>query len=360
MSNKVTEEQQEKPYYKRLEWYFEKFAPVVIGVMVVVVSNIIIPERNVVIWIISGVSYILMVVVFAAVCGFVTRHYNEKHGAPAACKLAMDENCEKMNELHNQYCEECQNAIAQMNSKVSEQQEYFQKVDRLVNNAKKLEQMYLDAVEKRLRTNKQVAEIEANAKRNSEIFIMTSSCLLERYNSDMRESIANNIIRGVKYRYIIPDSKENEYKQMVYAVMAEIQHICEVQNKSFDLDGGNDFIKAVRLKDEYCLLTIAYYELEDPELSTVIVKLPADTMAEVYEEEALTYLVPKGELMKNGTKKYYHEHSVFLQNMTRIYQSQKEEEKTWVLTKSELMKCYPNGVEISENPKVTVILDQGW
>lgn len=358
MSNGVTEEQQEKPDYKRLGWFLKEFAPLGISVIVLVASNIIISGGNVVIWIISGVSYVLAVFVFATVCGFIMRHYNEKHGVPAKCKLAMDENCKKINELHNQYCGECQNAIAQMNSKVSEQQEYFLKVDQFVDNAKRLEQMYLDVVEKQLRNNKQVAELEAKAKRNSEIFIMTSSCLLERYNSEMRKSIANNIIRGVKYRYIIPNSKENEYKQMVYAVMREIQKICYAQGISFDLNGENDFIKAVQVEDEYCLLTIAYYELEEPHISMVIVKLPADSMDEVYEEEALTsYLVPKGKLMNDRTKKYYHEHSIFLQNMTRIYQSRKEQGNKLVFKKSQLMDCYPNGVEISENPKIIEKLD---
>lgn len=357
MSNGDTEEQQGKPHNKRLQWCLKEVTPLVISFIVIAVSNIYLSGKNVEIWIISGLSYILAVFVFAIVYEFATQHYNEKHGAPVACKTAMDENCKKMNTLHNQYCEKCQNAIAQMNSKISEQQEYFQKVDQLVDNAKRLEQMYLDAVAKRLRNNKQVAEIEAQAKRNSEIFIMTSSCLLERYNSDMRKSIANNIIRGVKYRYIIPDSKENEYKQMVYAVMKEIQKICDAQGISFDLNGENDFLKAVQVEDEYCLLTIAYYELKDPDFSTVIVKLPTDDMAEVYEEEALTYLVPKGKLTNVGAKKYYHEHSVFLQNMTRIYQNQKAQGKILVFTKSELKDCYPNGVEMSENSKNNEILD---
>lgn len=357
MLNEGTEEQQGKPDYKKPVWWFKEVAPLGISVIVLVVSNIIISGGNVVIWCISGVSYILTVFVFAVVYGFIMRHYNEKHGAPAACKSAMDENCRKMNELRNKYCEECQNAIAQMNSKVLEQQEYFQKVEQLVDNAKRLKKMYSDAVAKRLRTNKEVAEIEANAKRNSEIFIMTSSCLLERYNNDMRKSIANNIIRGVKYRYIIPDGKENEYQQMVYAIMIEIQKICADQGKSFDLNRVNDFIKAARVKEEYCLLTIAYYELEGEDISTVIVKLPADTMAEVYEEEALTYLVPKGKLMNDGAKKYYHEHSVFLQNMTRIYQNQKDQGRILIFTKAELKECFPNGVEMSENSKNNEILD---
>lgn len=359
MSNEVTEEQHGKPDYKRVEWYLEKITPAVASILVLIVDKIFINGKFSVNWIVSGLLYLFAVTVSVVACGFITQHYNVKHGDPTACKSAMDENCKKMKELHNQYCEKCESVIAKMNSKVSEQQEYFQKVDQLFDNANKLKEMYLDAVAKQLRTNKEVAEIEANAKRNSEIFIMTSSCLLERYNSDMRKSIANNIVRGVKYRYIIPDSKENEFKQMVYAVMAEIQHICEAQDKPFDLNGGNDFIKAVQVEDEYCLMTIAYYELEDPELSTVIVKLPADTMAEVYDEEALTYLVPKGELMNNRAKKYYHEHNIFLQNMTRIYQNQKaiDKNKALVFTKAKLKECYPNGVEISENPKVTVILD---
>jgi len=349
---------EEQTILKKLKLMVEYLTP---GILVVIstVISMLLSEQTGWKWIvISIIAYVLAIIAVIITTMCVTSHYNNRHGNPEKCQEAMDKQCLEIEQLHCRYFGECQEAISKMNSKVIEQQEYFQKVDQLVDNAKQFEKMYLDAVAERLRNNKQIAGIESRAKRNSEIFIMTSSFLLERYNSDMRKSIANNIIRGVKYRYIIPYNKENEYRQMVYAVMKEIQDICKKQNKVFNIDGENDFLKAVQIPEEYCMLTVAYYELNDPEWSNVIVKLPADTMDEVNEQEALTYLVPTGSISGSNNQKYYSEHKIFLDKMTKIYQNGKENSKTLIFSKSDLTTYYPDGVEISQDPPLTVRLDE--
>lgn len=350
-------EEKNNTIFKDLKSILEYLTP---GILVIIstVASMLLSGQTGWKWIIvSSIAYVVTVcaAIITAIC--VTNHYNKKHGNPAGCQEAMDNKCKEIDQLHCKYFADCQETTNKMNSKIQELQEYFERTDEIVANVMKFEKMYLDAVAKRLRNNKQVAEIESKTKKNSEIYIITSSFLLERYNSDMRKSIANNILRGVKYRYLIPFNKENEYKQMVYAVMKEIQIISKSTGKSFGYDKFNEFIKAVQVPEEYCLLTIAYYELDNPEWSNVIVKLPADTMDEVHEQEAFTYLVPTGRLSGSGKEKYYSEHKSFLDKMAKIYQNGKKE-GTLCFTISDLKDYYPDGVEISQDPLVIYKLDE--
>lgn len=87
-----------------------------------------------------------------------------------------------------------------MNQKIREQGTYVQEINTFVSNAQQLGKMFTAAVGQRLRTNRQVAEIEAHATVGSEIFIMTAFFFLEMCNEDMQKSMVDNINRGVKYR----------------------------------------------------------------------------------------------------------------------------------------------------------------
>lgn len=334
-----TNAQQEIPYYKNFYWYLKEFTSIIVIVITTAITMFVTKQANLK-WIaIACGAYLLalLVCVITVIC--VDSHYNNKHGSPVKCQKAISENCKKIEKCSFQCAEIANN----LNAKVLEQEVHFKEVEDFVANAKKLEKLYLDAVGKLLRTNKDVAKIEASAKADSVIYIMTTSFLFEKYDEDMRRSIASNIMRGVKYRYIIPSAEKEEFKEMVYVIMAEIQQDFKEASKTM-LEGANDFLKAVQIPREYCMLTIAYYEL-DEELSSVIVKLPADDIAEVNEQEALTYLVPVGNVVKKGRQKYNSEHKVFLDNMAEIFQNGKNNEL--VFCKSELVNAFHNGVIIS-------------
>lgn len=72
--------------------------------------------------------------------------------------------CEECRQIHSENANDCSIAINKINAKVNEQLLHISSVDQLVANAQKLEKLYADAVSERLRTNKQVASIEAEAK----------------------------------------------------------------------------------------------------------------------------------------------------------------------------------------------------
>ena len=234
---------------------------------------------------------------------------------------------------------------------------YLSQVDHLVEDAKKLQDMYGEAVSNRLRTNEQVAKLESEVLAGKKVYIMTSSFMLERYNSDFRESIIKNIIRGVKYRYIIPSDKEEEYIEMVYAVMYEIQELYKRENKPFSVDELADRISAVMIPKEYVMLTVAYYELSDPKYSEVIVKLPADTMKEVNQSEALIYLVPEGTKVRNNKERYNSEHKVFKEYMAEIYRKERQNNNELRSVKRELVGRLPSGIKLSEKAIDYVKLD---
>lgn len=337
-------DKENKPNFRKPEWWLEKFTPSIVGIIVLVINNMVSKSDSTTLYVSIA---IYSIAVFAAMVTSycVTNHYNKKHNNPKVCQAAISENCRRVANL----CEKYDHSIEIINSKVSEQEKHISDVNELIKNAKDLEKLYAAAVAKRLRTNKQVTEIESKAKANSEIFIMTSSFLFERFDDDMRLSIAKNIAKGVKYRYIIPQQKENEFKQMVYAVMAEIQDNAAFPDKSI-LNGSFDCIKAVQIPRQNIMLTIAYYELNSSEISSVIVKLPADTLEEINEQEALAYLVPTGTVIGKGNSKYYSEHRTFYDCMSGIYQSEKA--NVMVFNKSKLIEDFPNGVEIANSKTV--------
>lgn len=349
MSEKNTQNK-ERPFYLKLEWYLEKFSPAVIVIIVAVITTITEKKFNWM-WVVALCVYFLVVIAAVITSACVTAHYNKMHGNPKECQSALDAHCKKIDDMHCKYSKECKDTIGKMNGKVEEQKEYFKKVDRLVDNAKQLEKMYAEAVTKRLRTNKQIADIEARVKSDSIIYIMTTSFLFERFDEDLRKSIASNLMRNIRYCYIIPINKEREFEKMVYAVMAEMQRSNEFQDESI-LDNSNEILKAVQIPQEYCMLTIAYYELDEPDLSSVIVKLPADTLDEVNEQEALTYLVPSGEPRGRNGNRYNSDHKIFLESMSAIYRNNKTnangEDLELAFTLEKLKNDFKNGVEISE------------
>ena len=177
---------------------------------------------------------------------------------------------------------------------------------------------------------------------------MTSHFLFERFDSDMRNSIVKNINKGVKYRYIIPEGTDNDFAQMVYAILAD-----KSLKQNYRSMNTNDFFTATRLKKDYFMLTIAYYEINSESLSEVIVKLPADTLDEVAQEKPLTYLVPKGSLTTQGKKRYNSEHKLFLDNLCSLYNIGKRENGGVIkLTAKQLKQTFPDGVEIAPNQRV--------
>lgn len=181
---------------------------------------------------------------------------------------------------------------------------------------------------------------------------MTSRFLFERYNADMRSAIVSNINKGVKYRYIIPIGSENEFKQMVYAILAD-----SGLDPAFKEMDHNDFLTATQLRKEYFMLTIAYYELSSESISEVLVKLPADTLDEVHQDKPLTYLVPKGTVKGNGSHKFNSEHKIFLENLQALYKiGERENGGVLSFTSNELKKAFPKGVEISEKPSKMITL----
>lgn len=337
MSNK-----NEKPFYKKPEWYLEKCTPTILAIVFLIV-NYAINKKSIITLIVSIIIYVSLVLVFLIISSSITRHYNKKHGNPEACQKAIDENCKKVESLYS----DCESVIEKINSKLLEQEKHVSEVNKLIGNAEKLEDMYANAVAKHLRTNEQVIALENKVKKNSEIYIMTSGFLLERYNDTMRKSIADNIVKGIKYKYIIPEKSDNDFKQMVYAIMAEVQNSFPSIDET-TLEDYCGFIRAVQIPEEFCMLTVAYYELgNSKDLSAVIVKLPADNINDVNETEALTYMVPSGQRINNRNKAYFIEHKRFLDCMSEIYKNEKSQEI--VFKKSDLSNAYPKGVEISNS-----------
>ena len=333
--------------YKKVEWYLEKFSPAVV-VIIAAFITMMLDKDNMLTAIGVYVSFLFATIITTAL---ITGHFNKKHSNPIGCQTAIDLHCTKIDELHCKYSQRCEAAIETMNSKVSEQNCHFTNVDRLVANAKLLERMYVNAVAKRLRTNKQVAEIEASAKSGTEIYIMTSGFLIERYEPDMRKAIVTNINRGVKYRYIIPAGKETEFEQMVVAIYAHEDLGDSYKKKK------NDFLTAAIVKSETFMLTIAYYELPDERCSAVIVKLPADTLEEVAESEALSYLVPEGKKESHGkhAPKTNCEHEIFKSSLIRMYRSGKKNGELAFLA-TELQTKYKEGVEICSKPSQYAVI----
>lgn len=287
------------------------------------------------------IAYAVAVIISFITTACMIGHYNNKHGNPTACREAITDNCSKLETCSGKYEE----IADRLNTKVLEQEKSFEEIEKFIKNAKKLKTLYTEAVGKMLRTNADLIEIERRVKDDSTIYIMTAKFVFEIYDKEMRKTIAENILRGVKYRYIIPDDEaEEEFKKMVYVIMAEMQE----QNKNqADVKFGkeNDYITAVKIPEMYCMLTIVYYELEDDEVSSVIVKLPASNMDEKNEQEAFAYKIPGGQVLTDkNRKKYYPEHKEFLDNMNKIC---RDINKKVILSKTELAGIYSNGVKVS-------------
>jgi hypothetical protein len=344
--------QPDKPFYKKPEWYLEKCTPAAIVTIAAVLTTFVNGIFNWA-WLVAIGLYIVAVAAAIITSVLVTQHYNRKHGNPMGCQEAINAQCIKIDELQGKYSQRCEATIASMNTRIQEQQQHFIGVDKLVENAKRLERMFVESVAKRLRTNKQISEIEAAATPGSEIYIMTSSFLFERYDPDLRNAIVSNINRGVKYRYIIPVEKESEFKQMVAAILADKE-----LHQHFRTE-ANDFLTAAKIDNEFFMLTIAYYTLPDDRCSAVIVKLPADTLAEVAEKEALAYLVPEGQKKSRGkAPSYNEEHVIFIENLTAIYlKGARDNGGLLTFTGAQLHMDYPSGVEICSNPKTYATID---
>ena len=325
------------------------------------------------IWLIVGAFFVLLGAIATLVIRVSYDHHHTKHNKSSVCDESIEKLCsacgnvpEGIQEKFEAVCsecsamrkkssEDCQRAIACMSEKITEQEEHLANVNRLVENAKNLERLYATAVSERLRTNKQVVGIESSTKPNSEIFMMTSSFLLERYDVDMRNSIVSNINKNVKYRYIIPIGSENDFKQMVYAIFAD-----KALKPKYKNCMDNDFLTATTLRREYFMLTIGYYDVQGKELSEVVVKLPADTLDEVALEKPLTYLVQKG--VANGTRiqKHNSEHKPFLDNLKLLYDNGKKNVKfkdgnEIKYIKSDLTAAFPEGVDISNDGQKALI-----
>lgn len=297
------------------------------------------------------IAYAVAVIISFITTACMVGHYNNKHGNPTACREAITDNCSKLETCSGKYEE----IADRLNTKISEQEKSFEEIERFIKNAKKLEALYTEAVGKMLRTNADLIEIERRVKNDSIIYIMTAKFVFEMYEKEMRKTIAENILRGVKYRYIIPDDEaEDEFKKMVYVIMTEMQ----AQNKSqadAKLGKENDYITAVKIPEMYCTLTVVYYELEDDEVSSVIVKLPASNMDEKSEQEAFAYKVPGGQVLTDkNRKKYYSEHKDFLDNMNKIY---RDINKKVILSTTELAERYSNGVRVSTDETVCLHLN---
>jgi len=337
-----------KPNFKKFDWYLEKFSPAFVVIIAAVITTLL-NKNN---YHIAIVAYVVLLAVTIITTAIITNHFNKKHGNPAGCQSVIDAQCAKFDEMHCKYSQRCDAAIAQMNTRIAEQQQHFVNVDKLVENAKQLERMFIESVAKRLKTNKQISEIESMAATGSEIYIMTSSFLFERYDPDLRNAIVSNINRGVKYRYIIPLKRESEFKQMVAAILADKKLQPHFRTEA------NDFLTAAKIDDEFFMLTIAYYTLPDNRCSAVIVKLPADTLAEVEKKEALAYLVPEGQKKSRGkAPSYNEEHKIFIDNLTEIYLKGARDNGSLTFTGVQLQVDFPEGVEICSDPQTYARID---
>lgn len=315
-----------KPFYKQPEWYLEKFAPAIIVVIVAAITSFI-QNKFQWIWVYAIISYVIILIVVAVVTFFANKHFNDKHSNPECCTKAIEKTCTNIDQLHCKYSERCEKSIKLMNKKILEQDTYVQEINTFVSNAQQLGKMFTAAVGQRLRTNKQVAEIEAHATVGSEILIMTAYFFLEICNEDMQKSMVDNINRGVKYRYIIPYEKKEDFKRMAYSIFAHSELKSEFKNAN-----KNDFLTASFARKEFFMLTIAYYDIEDTPLanapSAVVVKLPAEDKDEAVDEKAMIYLVPEGDVKnnnstvsKNNEKKVNQEHVKFKDNLRTIYRT---------------------------------------
>ena len=152
-------------------------------------NNIAIP-----VWV-DVISILLYILVSAIILVFVLwlypKHYNNTHNCPDIC-----------------------------NSKLNEQAAQVVSVDSLLSHVRKMKDYYLKQVAKNLRDNDEIADIEGKAQLGHDIFIMTSSFLLERFNPEIKTAIISNINRGCRYKYIIPDTTEKltEFREMVYTI----------------------------------------------------------------------------------------------------------------------------------------------
>jgi len=351
---------EDKPFWKKPEWYLEKFSPAIIVTIAAVISTASTGKLNW-IWPVAIGLYFFAIGLTIVITICITNHYNKHHRIPDGCETAIathrsefeeviSTHCSKIDELQCKYSTKCEEAIASMVENIKLQKTNLTGVGNLVKEAERLEKMFIAAVGKRLRTNEQVAKLESEAATNSEIYIITSHFFIERYNKNMRETIVKNINKRVRYRYIIPIGTEDSFKQMVCAILAEK----ELDNR-FKETTSNDFLTATQMPAMFFMLTIAYYELETDQLSAVVVKLPAESADEANEDDALAYLVPEGKLKGNGRNapKYNDEHKIFLDNLREIYREGKEHHGGEIApTKTELDDKYPKGVEISKKPKL--------
>lgn len=298
-----------KKVYSIVRNWFGVVFGLLVGIVQIVLTQINnslkeLPEKAIIVipfwvWIIVALAFVLLGVVVIIVINASFQHHYFCHNSGTQCDSRITDICNRCESIQTKRENDCKDCVEKMNLKIDQQKDYLVSVNSLVANAQKLEKLYADAVSERLRTNKQIASIESNAKSNTEIYIMTSHFLFERFDSDMRNSIVKNINKGVKYRYIIPEGTDNDFAQMVYAILAD-----KSLKQNYRSMNTNDFFTATRLKKDYFMLTIAYYEINSESLSEVIVKLPADTLDEVAQEKPLTYLVPKGSLTTQGKKRY--------------------------------------------------------
>lgn len=305
------------------------------------------------IWLVVAVFFVLIGVCIIFVVRSCFEHHLNHHNAGTKCDERLDETCQKCKNIQEKYVEDCNNTIEKINTKISEQDKYVSDVRDLMSNVQQLGKMFTAAVGQRLRTNKQVAEIEANAVVGSQIFIMTAYFFLEMYNDDMRESMVNNINRGVKYRYIIPYEKKDDFKRMVHFIFAHPKLKSEYRESN-----ENTFLTASFAKKEFFMLTVAYYEINDTPLanspSAVIVKLPAEDISEATDENATIYLVPEGQKRDAGnqgkkgrqTKKENSEHTKFKDSLSSIYNMGIDSNNPELaFTASKLISEFPEGID---------------
>lgn len=345
------EEKNVKPFYKQPDWYLEKFSPALIVVIAATISTYASGEFDKA-WVYAIIGYFVAVAAIIVTTVIVNNHFNNKHAKPECCTKAINETCSNIDNLHCKYSQRCEEAIKQMNEKLKEQSSYADEFNTFVTNAQQLGKMFTAAVGQRLRTNKQVAEIEANAIVGSEILIMTAYFNLEIFNEDMKSSIVKNINRGVKYRYIIPYEKKKDFKKMVHTIFAHPD-----LNPNFKKSNENNFLTASCAKKEFFMLTIAYYEIKDTPLanapSAVIVKLPAENKSEAIDEDAMIYLVPEGQnntgdtANKNGqTQKINPEHTIFKESLNAIYQMGIDKNNPELAyTANDLLREFPYGID---------------
>ena len=247
-----------------------------------------------------------------------------------------------------------------------EEQHRIDSINTLASNTLLLEWGYATRKRNKMMSPEEVSRIEKSVASNSTIYLMTSSFLLERMNSDFRNAMAKNINRGVKYRYIIPENRGSSdgdsFAQAVYAVFAE------KENGKFIIDESKrrrakEIIKANQVANNYFFLTIAYYVLKkgegnqynNPEDTAVIVKLTADSEDEANDKgiredtTQMSYAIPQGKYDKQDDNLYhFEEHYRFYKGLKSLY-AERESANKLSYSIEELKTMYPDGVVIDEN-----------